>query len=123
MKPRGGVPADPIIQCPSCGGDGLRPRISGGYGDCFYCRGQGWVVADEAPVCVGLIECSVCGGDGGWDVATHINRTHGGWDGYHEKCWGCGGTGSIEAEGEPIDLDDLLDGDRERLDEIVRMGE
>lgn len=65
-------------------------------------------------------ECPTCGGEGGWDVPTHINRTHGGWDGYRRTCPTCGGAGWVEEEGEQITLEELLDIDEEKLDAMVR---
>ena len=48
---------------------------------------------------VGLVECPVCGGEGGFD-----DDGHG-----HGRCEECGGTGSI--------LEDCLSPDQEDLDE------
>lgn len=55
-----------------------------------------------------IIPCEKCRGDGGWSVELTFNPFTG-RIGYQDiECTDCGGTGEIEIELEPIEIDDLI---------------
>lgn len=53
------------------------------------------------------IPCERCGGDKGFDVPHDIDRRDGGLITHWVECSACGGTGDMEIEIEPIDIEDL----------------
>ncbi len=49
------------------------------------------------------VDCSVCGGDGGWDhvISPHTTR----W----QTCQVCGGRGFVEVDMEPVTEDEIME--------------
>ena len=60
------------------------------------------------------IPCDVCGGDGGWSYPVSHDPFRDVIRYAHQECTACGGTGEIEVEFAPVDLDDLDARDDER---------